>query len=349
MHSSLIQSLNGKTLSLQGNSYSYFSGTSYLGIAFHPEFQNYLVEGIQLFGGNYGGSRLSNLQFPVYEEAEQYLARFTNFEASITFSSGTLAGQLLSQYLSQTHELCYLPRTHPALQHQANTSNLEIKQILEKAKNTAKPIAIFANSIDPLYCTPTDFSWWQELPKNQKTVVVLDDSHGLGVIGESGAGVASILEIPEHIDLIISASLGKAYAIPGGVIFGDQEHVDGLKNSPLFGGASPIIPAYLHAFLKTKNLYQTQLKKLHKNVAQFVNGIQNTFDFRFLKQLPVFYTANQQLYEQLQAKGILISSFPYPSKASPRINRIVLSAAHEDMDIDFLLQALKRIQLSSNT
>jgi len=354
---SLIHSLDGRTLSLAGISHYCFSGTSYLGMAFHPEFQQYLLEGISLYGTNYGGSRLSNLQFPVYEAAENHLAQITATEGALTFSSGTLAGQLLSNYLSQTHELCYVPKTHPALWHEANAPVVQdnwINQVLENAKNTSKPLAIFSNSIDPLYCKPTDFSWWQRLPQDRKTVVVLDDSHGFGIVGKKGAGITSTLAVPKHIDLIVSSSLGKAYAVPGGVILGNKKHITALKNSPLFGGASPIIPAYLHAFLESKKLHQQQLKRLRQYIAYFVNYINKSLDFpsspfqfHFLNQLPVFYTADQKLYERFRRKNIIISSFPYPTKESPCINRIVLNAAHKRADIDYLIAGLMELSATS--
>ena len=343
-----ITSLDGRSVQIEEKDFLYFSGTSYLGMNTHPDFQALILEGMRLFGTNYGGSRLSNLKFEIYERTENYLAQLCSMEAALTCSSGTLAGQILSQYLSQHYQLVYAPKTHPALsrnqlQKERNTEQHWKEVIIEETHKNNKTFAILCNAIDPLYLQAKDFSWLEQLPKNKKTILVLDDSHGMGILGKQGEGIISQIHIPPQVEVIISASLAKAFAIPGGVILGAEKHIEALKKQPLFGGASPIIPAYLHAFLNAGILYQEQLSKIELNIQQFVSGLQNDSHFRFLSNYPVFYTANQELADQLKQKGILISSFPYPTKNSPCINRIVLNAAHTQKDIADLVDALNEL------
>jgi 7-keto-8-aminopelargonate synthetase-like enzyme len=107
--------LPGRTLTVEGKEHLYFSGTSYLGMARNEVFAAYLQEGMKLYGTNYSSSRISNLKLQIFEQAEEYLARFTGAGAALTMSSGFLTGQMLVRLLENKGRFIYAPRTHPAL------------------------------------------------------------------------------------------------------------------------------------------------------------------------------------------------------------------------------------------
>ncbi|MEM1327885.1 MAG: aminotransferase class I/II-fold pyridoxal phosphate-dependent enzyme [Bacteroidota bacterium] len=335
-----IQSLNGRQVCIQGQEYLYFGGTSYLAMHTHPLFQVWIKEGFDRYGSNYGGSRRSNLQFEVIAQAEEQLAQLTGQEAALTFSSGTLAAQALIQSLAQTHQLLYARGAHPALwqTHITNhPSDFRIDNLIKQVHQSPRSVAIICNGIDPLQVKAYDFSWWQELPKDRSTAIVLDESHALGIVGQNGGGNSELWQVPEQVELIITSSLAKAFGVPGGVVIGRKERIRDLENSALFGGASPITPAYLFAFSKARKLYGQQLRKLRARIRQ----LQEYNALKSLPNYPVFKVDNQPIVDQLKAANILISSFAYPMKESPLLNRIVLNAAHERSDIDRLMELLE--------
>jgi 7-keto-8-aminopelargonate synthetase-like enzyme len=79
----------------------FFSGTSYLGMAVNPDFQALIKEGISIYGTNYGSSHTSNLRLEIFDQIENYLCTWTGAEASLTMSSGFLAGQLVAQWIRE--------------------------------------------------------------------------------------------------------------------------------------------------------------------------------------------------------------------------------------------------------
>ncbi len=340
-----LESPPGRTALVDGRSYLYFSGTAYLGIPAHPVFQAWVEEGFHRFGTNYGGSRLASIRFEVYEKAEQKLAAMTTASAALTVSSGTLAGQLLVRTLARKHEFYYAPGTHPALfQEQAHTAeswSSWVRNCLQGVNSgqVQQPV-LLANSLDPLSAKKHDFSWLEKL--QQPAILVLDDSHGIGITGKNGGGVYSQLNVPGQVELLVVASLGKAFGIPGGVILGRRKRLEQLRQSPFFGGASPVIPAYLHAFLQAEKLYADLRAKLQKRIAQFSGFAESSGQFSYIPDYPVFYTPDHTLADKLAAQRMLVSNFPYPTSDSPFITRIILNALHTHFDVKELIATLSR-------
>ncbi|MDJ1500959.1 aminotransferase class I/II-fold pyridoxal phosphate-dependent enzyme [Xanthocytophaga agilis] len=344
----IIQHLPDRVIQTEGKEFLYFSGTSYLGISRNPNFQGYLQEGITQYGTNYSSSRISNIQLDIFEETEQYLATYVKTEAALTFSSGFLAGQAIVRMLQTEGELFYAPRTHPALW----TSNSDpsflssyqewIEHICNTTEeSTSSPLVFLTNSLDPLYGESYDFSWLQHLSTHKRFILVVDDSHGIGVIGNDGNGIAEQIPSLPHVEVIIVGSIGKALGIPGGVVAGNTQRIAQLKKSPFFTAGSPIPPAYLYAFLQAKGLYQDLRKKLFENIELFQQETLSLQLFQSFPNYPVFYTQHNTLYDSLYQHQILISSFPYPSPYHPYITRIILNASHTQEDIYQLINSLK--------
>lgn len=336
--------LPGRVAHLNDENWLYFSGTSYLGMSQNIDFQHLLIESIKRYGTNFGGSRLSNMRLEVFGRAERFLAEWTSAPAALTVSSGTLAGQLVVRALQGQGDFHFAPDVHPALFGEGNYSGEAFDawslRMLEIAKK-GKPMVLFAGALDPLRAREYDFGWLQELPHDTPITLVLDDSHGIGITGKRGAGIYSILGIPENLELIVVASLGKALALPGGVILGRQDFILKMLQQAQFGGASPMVPAYLDAFLQAQELYDAARKRLFRNIARFAAPFASTDFFQNFPHYPVFYTEKRRLADWLEARKVVISSFSYPTPHDKRITRVVVSAAHDEDDIDFLINLVK--------
>lgn len=342
-----IGSMPGRTLQWRGQEWLYFSGTSYLGINKLPAFQQLLLEGLDRYGTNFGGSRLSNLQFSIFEETESYFTKLTGAEGAITFSSGTLAGQILVKWLKNKGKFFYAPFTHPAVFDEGEYSEMDfngwVAYLLDRMySDRHMNLVLFSNALDPLRAEQYRFDWLNELPKDREIILVIDDSHGLGICGEKGEGIYPSIEVPYHIQKIVVGSLGKAFGIPGGIILGKKSLINALWKTPFVGGASPVTPAYLHAFLKAEELYQKQRERLQERIQQFKQAVRIHNLFRSIPDYPIFYTRKNELANFLYEQKTLISSFPYPTKKDPIITRIVLNALHTERDIDELASQIDR-------
>ncbi|MEQ9438320.1 MAG: aminotransferase class I/II-fold pyridoxal phosphate-dependent enzyme [Cyclobacteriaceae bacterium] len=334
--------LPGRTIVADGKERLYFSGTSYLGVNKNIIFQEMLREGFGQYGTGYSSSRSSNVQLAIYEEAENWLSNFTGAKSALTFSSGYLAAQALIRTLDQGQRFRYAPQTHPALWRNEKDSipgmfRAWVPHLEAKIAYGGEEVVIVANSVDPLYANPHSFDWVAHLPEHLQVTLVIDDSHGLGVLGEHGRGVyASVSQLaPDNVSLIVVSSLGKALGVPGGVVLGDPAVTERLRKSPFFTGASPIAPAYLYAMTQSRKVYASLQDQLRQNVQHFQSLIGTTSLFRYFGTYPVFYTANNELCDEVQEHCVL-SSFPYPNPDSERITRVVINALHTTQDLETL-------------
>ncbi|MGB3589041.1 MAG: aminotransferase class I/II-fold pyridoxal phosphate-dependent enzyme [Tunicatimonas sp.] len=339
-----VNSLPGRTIITEGKERLYFSGTSYLGIHKNIVFQEVLRDGFRQYGTGYSSSRSSNVQLAIYEEAETWLANFTHAPSALTFSSGYLAGQALIHHLDQSSQFLYAPQTHPALwRNEQDNSSGEyhrwVSHLEAKVGYNHREVIIVANSVDPLYARAHSFDWVAHLPDHIKITLVIDDSHGLGVLGERGEGIYATVKklVPKNVSLVVVGSIGKALGVPGGVVLGDATLIQLLKKSPYFTAASPVVPAYLYAMLRAEKLYPVLFAQLRTNVLHFQSLIKENSIFRYFGTYPVFYSADQNLCDALSEKCVL-SSFPYPNPDSDCITRVVISALHTQSDLDTLGQ-----------
>ncbi|MGI4884012.1 MAG: aminotransferase class I/II-fold pyridoxal phosphate-dependent enzyme [Janthinobacterium lividum] len=337
--------LPGRTLrTAAGREYLFCSGTGYLGVARSPAFAALLAEGLARYGTNYSSSRGSGVQLSVFAEAEAHLAGWAGTAGALTVSSGYLAGQMAVAALASTGRFEYAPGTHPAtwLAGQAAPAPAGphaawADGLLDRlAARAPAPVVIVSNSLDPLRLEPYDFAWAAHLPTGWPITLLLDDSHGLGLTGRAGAGVATLLPaLPPHVRLVVVSSLGKALGVPAGAVLADAAFIAQLRGSPFFGASSPAVPAYLWAFLAAERagLYAAARQQLGARVAQFAAAVRPLKLFRSQPNFPVFYTEANALAPFLEARGTLISSFAYPTPADACITRVVLNALHTATDV----------------
>ncbi|MBD1396656.1 pyridoxal phosphate-dependent aminotransferase family protein [Pontibacter sp. JH31] len=333
--------LPGRTLVVNGEEFLFFSGTSYLGIPVNEQFRNCVLEGMARYGTNYSSSRNSNLQLRVFEEAEDYLATYTGSEAAFTMSSGYLAGQALVQTLQGSGYFIYAPNTHPALWRSTADEVIGdydawVGPMLEQVQGSKEEhIILVCNSLDPLKARNHGFSWLSALPTDKQITLVVDDSHGFGVTGEDGAGIFAQLKarLQPNVRLVVASSMGKALGIPAGMVLGDKALIDKLRHSHYFGGASPAIPAYLYAFLRCETVFKEARQKLFSNIEYFLKHLEHPAQFSYFDRYPVFGVHEHRLAAYLQERGVIISSFRYPTPADDPITRVILSSAHTEGDI----------------
>lgn len=313
-----------------------FSGTAYLGLDHHPSQLAFLQQGLQRYGAHYGGSRWSDLAPEVYAEAEVGLARFTGAPAALVVSSGTVAGQLVGCMPElQGADFHYAPRTHPALWRPGGKkyrSSIGWTEGVLASLDQGKAVVVLADTVSPLYAIQPTWDWLLDIPSGAPLTVIADDSHGLGVGGEAGAGAWAYLRQRWNGRLLVCASMSKAFSTPAGVILGDAASLASLRALPQFGSASPPTPACLYAWLQAfaEGLLFTQHQLLKQNMALCETLLEEAYDFYHLPGYPFFCTARHDLAGQLKQQGIIISSFHYPGPDDPLVTRVVVSATHQE-------------------
>ncbi|MBN3581607.1 aminotransferase class I/II-fold pyridoxal phosphate-dependent enzyme [Algoriphagus aestuarii] len=337
----------------QGKSYHYFSGTSYLGIDLVPEFQEQVVLGMEHYGLNHGLSRINSVRLQIFDQFESFFAKEAGAEASLTMSSGYLAGIAALQFLSKNSDQIWVaPDTHPAilpveLKPDANQDFEKWKNAcLEKStKIDRQKILILGNAVNPMLPEIHDYSWLLPVAEKHEVSLLVDDSHALGILGKGVFGTYSLWkDLP--LQLVVTGSLGKGLGLPAGIILSDQKTCDFIQNLPIYGGASPCPPAYLYAFLQSQTVYQERKERLMQLINYFVKKNQIPEHIKGVKNYPVFSYRPEAWAAKFEANQIITSSFPYPTSKDPSVNRIIISAFHNAEDIDSIWYYINQIYKS---
>ncbi|MEX0273707.1 MAG: pyridoxal phosphate-dependent aminotransferase family protein [Flavobacteriaceae bacterium] len=336
----------GRYIPSNGRKYLYFGGTAYLGLQTDPEFQGLLQSQITKYGSNYGASRKSNVQLAIYGQTEAHLAQWVGSGACTTLSSGYMAAQLVRYFFEREgHTLFYAPNSHVAM-HSIHSVPFDsygalgaaLKEYLGQGPTKA-PVVL----LDSVGFTPNaypHFTGLKSLPLDQ-VIVVADDSHGIGILGEHGKGSFQPLKQLVPKELIVCTSLGKGLALQAGAIFGSQSRISQLTDTALFGGASPAAPALLATLRLATSLIAQKRTILQENIARFKERFNHPkIRLYTIPGHPAFSFHTMELAAHLEENGILITHFGYPENQSDHVSRIVLSAHHTKADIETLTKVL---------
>lgn len=317
-----------------------FSGTSYLGLATHPDFISLVKEGLDKYGTHYGGSRLSPLCPDIFEQAEAAFAEWTGAPAALLVGSGSAAGQLAARFFA--HEDAPLqigPLAHPALWWPKGKKHNSWNTFLAALER--EPGIAFTDALDPL---GIQLPPWEALLAVKPKRLVVDDSHTLGWYGPKHAGSWQLLHKKTTAELLVTASLGKALALPAGLLLGEKKTLAKLRELPQFGGASPPAPAFLHAWLHGQDIISAQRQKLQHHLDRLQAIMGTNPKIRSLKNFPVFGLLDHKWGNLLAEKGIMISAFRYPDAHSPMYSRIVVRADHTEEEVAYLENCLEALR-----
>lgn len=339
----------GRAAIVNGKTCLFFSGFSYLGMHAMPVFREAFKEGIEQFGPVFMSSRVANVRLSIYEELEHALAVLFRQQSAAAFSSGYLAAQAAIHYARSQGAILYAPGTHPALRLGSDVPPAVpreqwIQQTVEQVN--AEPDHTFvlaADAVNPLTSTIHDFSWLQQITR--KVMVVIDDSHGAGILGPEGEGIVHVLPVHAPVRYLLTASLAKAYSVEGGLVAGHAADIAAIKKQPFFTASSPIMPANAYAFLQSRALFAARRHQLAFNTSYLQQLLTGNARVHNPHHLPVFLLEAGQtqpgINQYLLDHDIIISSFAYPDPDSPPIHRIVLSALHEPFDMDTVAGIIK--------
>lgn len=343
-----LQTTPGRICIINNKEYLFCSGYGYLGMSHAEQFIQNVIEGVRKYGPLFPSSRNSNSQLELFNDMESALSKLTKQESAVIFSSGFLAGQTIAGVLSLHKNIRIAPGAHPAIQ----IRHIEIPGISfnEWATLTVQTIndseedgwILIADSVDILHGVVNDFSFLQKFSLHKKITVLIDDSHGIGILGLNGEGIVATLPEQANIEYIISYSLSKAFNIPGGAVSASESWCKLLRSHANYTASSSLSPAMAFAFLESSAIYASQKKILCNNIIQLHREMHGNDEH---KALPIFPCGRDDMQQTYLDQGIVVSSFHYPYPESPLVSRIVINALHTSGDIAKIARTYKGISV----
>jgi len=348
------------------------SSNNYLGLCNEPEVVAAGKQALDEFGAGTGSVRFICGTFTIHRELEAALARFVGCGAALTYVSCWNANEGLCPTLLGEHDIVIsdqlnhasiidsirlakaITKCESAVFRHADMKDLEEK--LRAAKDHRLKLVL----TDGVFSMEGDIARLPDivaLSRQYDATVVVDDSHGSGVLGEHGRGVAEHYGMLGEVD-IITSTLGKALGgAAGGFVAGPAEVADYLtqRSRPqLFSNAlPPTVAASALAAVRRIERHPELVRTLRDNATYFRERLL-ALGFKPLPGgtpiVPVILgeTAKAiQMSELLLAEGVFVTGFGYPvvPQGHARV-RCQLSAAHTRDDLDFALAAFKKVGTS---
>ena len=342
-----------------------FCSNNYLGLANHPE----LIEKSKLFLDKYGvgpgAVRTIAGTMDIHLELEKRLAAFKKVDDAITFQSGFTANlgtipalvnkydAIFSDELNHASIIdgCRLSGADIIRYKHNNVADLE-KQIIENKDNYKKSIII----TDGVFSMDGDIAPLDkiyEIAEKYQIMLMVDDAHGEGVLGEGGRGIVDHFKLHGKVDLEVG-TLSKAFGSVGGFAAGNSMIIEWLKQRGRpFLFSSAVTPPDIAAGLASIDILErsTELvNKLCDNTKYFKNELKSSgFDIGksvtpitpiMLGEAKLAKLFSQKLFEEKIFAMAL--GFPTVPKGKARI-RVMISAAHNKEDLDIALTAFKKI------
>lgn len=362
----LMQGPQSTIIRLDNKTYLNFSCNDYLGLANHPDVRAAAKQAIDDYGCGSGASQLINGHFQVHAECEQRLAEFLQVERVVLFGSGYLANSGVVSTFSQRHSLILQDKLNHASLIDAATSSRAATQRYrhsdpEHAQQLLETYAGDCNLIvtDGVFSMDGDVAPLAQLStmRSNNTMLIVDDAHGIGVLGSSGRGSLEALNMASTDVDILVGTFGKAFGSGGAFVAGKHELIDYLmqKARSLIYTTAPA-PALAAAACCSLEIMLTQPERrvrLQENIAYFQAAIQST-NMHCLPsdsaiQGVILGTNEKALHcsQALEKFGLLAMAVRPPTvpENTARI-RITLSSEHTHSHIDQLISALQEIDSS---
>jgi len=358
----------GPEVVLQGRPLVAFASNDYLGLANDPALKQGAIAAIEQWGVGAGASQLVSGRLAIFETLEQRLAEFAQREAALFFPSGFQANLGVLTALADRHDVIFADKVNHAslidgallsrAQH-VRYQHIDLDDLANKLKNT--PVGsggtrlIVTDSVFSMDGDEAPLPALMALAEQYDAWLIVDDAHGLGVIGPQGRGSIADAGLPPHPQLIMIGTLGKAAGVSGAFVAAGANVIEWLiqraRSYIYTTGASPMIAGALLAALEQILQGDERRAQLQRRIAELRAGI-TTLNLPF--ELVPSRTGIQALVIGDNVKTLTVAAklleqgYWVPAIRPPTVPvgsarlRISLSAAHTPGHITGLVDALAK-------
>ncbi|MFE8711373.1 8-amino-7-oxononanoate synthase [Aeromonas allosaccharophila] len=349
---------SGGRLKVAGRDYLNFSANDYLGLADHGAIKAAFNAGIERYGTGSGASPLVTGYSRAHQQLEETLAEWLGVEAVLLFNCGFSANQaVLKALLGKEHLLWQDKLNHASLQEMGSQLPCKMKRFAHN------DMAALERQLEPnrglivsegVFSMDGDQAPWGELAilaARSGNWLMIDDAHGLGVLGPEGRGTLAAQGVNPANVHIQMGTFGKALGVAGAFVGGSRELVEYLVNFARHYVYSTHMPA-AQACAVSKSIELVRAAEdarahLGQLIARFRQGAQalgwqlRASDTPIQPLLVGESSVALQLAERLRDRGVWVSAIRPPTVpvGTARL-RITLSAAHREQDVDRLLDVL---------
>jgi 8-amino-7-oxononanoate synthase len=337
---------------------------NYLGLTNDPRVKEAAIAAIRKYGSGCAGSRFLNGTLDLHVLLEERLAEFMRQEAAVTFSTGfqvnlgaiaCLVSKGDTVYLDKQDHACIIDGARLSFGDVKKFKHSDPADLRRQMRNDSEAKGRLV-VVDGVFSMEGDIAPLPEIvavAREFSAGVMVDDAHGVGVLGPSGRGTAEHFGLEDDVDLIMG-TFSKSMASVGGFIAGDATVIDYVKHRArtlIFSAAPP--PASAAAALATVEIMDQEperRERLWENTRFFAQGLQSLgFDTGDSRTPVVPVVVGEDLtalrmVHRLQEEGVFVNCVLSPATPPGRaLIRTSLMATHTRAQLSRALDAFQEV------
>lgn len=350
--------MNGKKTVMIGSN-------NYLGLTTHPEVKAAAIAAVEKYGSGCTGSRFLNGTIDLHVELEERLAKFMQKEAALVYTTGFTTNQGVISTLVSRGDVVISDRTNHAsildgcrlaygklLKFRHNDMD-DLERILQNLEGKDVGKLIVVDGVFSMEGDLADLRHIAPLARKYGARLMVDEAHGLGVLGKHGRGACEELGVLDEVDLVM-ATFSKSFASLGGFIAGEAKVISFLKHNSrafIFQAAPP--PSAVAAALAALKILEREperMTRLRENVAYMLERVK-ALGYRTWPTesaiIPIIIGDDLKTFQfakRLEQEGVYVN--PVVSPAVPpgmACVRTSYTATHKREELDFALEKLEQV------
>jgi len=361
----MIQSEQDTEVIIDGKKVLMFGSNSYLGLTNHPKLKEASIAAINKYGSGCAGSRFLNGTLDLHIELEEKLARFVGKEGALVFSTGyqvnlgvlsSLTGRKDNIILDELDHACIIDGARLSFARPLKYRHNDMESLEKMLQRHQDVEGLNLIAVDGVFSMEGDIAKLDKivgLAKKYNANIMVDDAHGLGVIGKAGRGTADHFGLTDDVDLIMG-TFSKSLASIGGFIAANNETINFLKHharSLIFSAS--IAPGNAAAVVAALDLMQAEperIEKLWDNTRYAMAGLKALgLDTGHSETpiIPIYVRDTEKTFlltRMLQEQGVFVNPVITPAVApKDSLIRFSLMATHTRNQIDEALEKIGAI------
>ncbi|MBM4135833.1 MAG: pyridoxal phosphate-dependent aminotransferase family protein [Nitrospira sp.] len=359
----VIESAQEPEVIMNGRKMIMIGSNNYLGLTNHPKVKEAAIEAIKKYGTGCAGSRFLNGTLDLHVQLEEKLARFARKEAALIFSTGFQVNLGTISALVGKDDIVIIDKMDHAsiidgcrlsfgeIKKFRHNDMSELERVLKENEGRGKLVVV-----DGVFSMEGDIVHLPEavtLTKKYGARLMVDDAHGIGVLGKTGRGTAEHFGLEQEVDIIMG-TYSKSLASIGGFVAGSADVIHYIKHfarSLIFSASPP--PASVASVSAALDIIENEpwrREKLLKNTEKMLHGFKELGFETGNSQtpiIPIVVGNNETAFAMammLQEEGVFANVAVSPAVPEGKaMIRTSYMATHTDRHLDIVLDVFEKV------
>lgn len=339
-----------------------FCSNDYLGLSAHPEVVQTFADAVMKYGVGSGASHLVTGHSAAHQALEEALAAYTGREKALVFSTGYMANMgVIGALADQKAAIISDKLNHASLIDGCRLSGAKVSRYRHaETDHAAELLADIEPQVesrlvvtDGVFSMDGDLAPLPELARSARAAnawLVVDDAHGLGVVGPTGRGSCEHFGLSADDVPVLVGTFGKAFGTFGAFVAGDGDLIEFLiQKSRTYIYTTALPPAVAAATFAALEVAQRDSWRRERVLAHArrVHGVLGLPGTSVSPIVPIILRDEARALaasRELESRGFLVTAIRPPTvpPGTARL-RVTLSATHEDAQVDALITALAEV------